>query len=149
MKKFCLLLIGLLLFSCEDTEFNDPAFEGLLNNTFWDASSVLAIRNLDGTVTINASRGMEQVSLRLEGVAGTYTLGPTSEQVARYSIGEELAYSTSLENGTGEVIVENINEEFISGTFSFLAVQIRTENQVFMQQGTFFQIPFVELNEVQ
>ena len=149
MKKIVLLFVGLLLLACEDTEFNNPAFEGLLNQEFWDATETFAIANTDGSITINATRSSEIVALRFPGNAGDYELGFIAEAVAQYAEGNAPVFSTTNSNGAGQISVEQVTTEFVTGTFSFLAVQSGTEAEVFMQQGTFFQIPIIDLSETQ
>ncbi len=149
VKKLWFLFFGLVLLACEDTEFNSPAFEGLLNQEFWEAAEVFAVSNSDGSVTIDATRSSEVVSIRFPRNVGDYEFGSIAAAVAQYTEGNASVFSTTNENGAGQITVEGITAEYVTGTFSFLAIQSDTGKEVFMQQGTFFQIPVIDLNEVQ
>lgn len=102
MKKFIFLFLSVIaLTSCEkNVEFNNPGFQGLINNTLWKASSMSATKGISGSITIKGTLGSETLDLALNSTAlGTRTLGTiTSSSFVSYSL--ESA-SNSFEYTTG------------------------------------------------
>lgn len=139
MKKYIIILtIILALSSCgSDVKFNDPSFQGQKDNVLWRADVTQAAIT-GGTLTINAFRGLEIVSIVIPAPAapiGTlnpqvYKLGTddaiSNDIFASYSYTENnisLNYATAKGIGNGEVIINRYDPttKKLSGTFRFNA----------------------------
>ena len=136
MKKIASLLILIVAFvSCEsDVKFNNPSFQGQKDNHFWRASRTETVI-ANGNLTINAFRGLEQVSLVIPAPTAaivkdnpvTYTLGVDDNIIASYQYAEEglfLVYKTGKEIGNGEIVISEYDPvaKTISGSFRFNAI---------------------------
>ena len=90
MKKFIFLFLSVVtLTSCEkNVEFNNPGFQGLINNTLWKATNMSATKGVSGSITIKGIFGGESLDLALNSTAlGTRTLGTiTSSSFVSYSL---------------------------------------------------------------
>lgn len=139
MKKIIFILTTILtLSSCgSDVKFNDPSFQGQKDNVLWRADVTNATIT-GGTLTINAFRGLEVVSLVVP--APTGAIGSFNTQVsllgtddaisndvfASYSYNENgisLKYSTAKMIGNGKVTITNYDPKTrkLSGSFNFNA----------------------------
>ena len=81
MKKFLFLFLSaIVLTSCEKSvEFNNPAFQGLIDNSLWKATNFSATKSALGTIVINGNAATGSVELKLNSTAlGIRILGTTS-----------------------------------------------------------------------
>lgn len=81
MKKFLFLFLSaIVLTSCEKSvEFNNPAFQGLIDNSIWKATNFSATKSTSGEITITGNAAAEKVELKLNSTAlGTRILGTTN-----------------------------------------------------------------------
>ena len=81
MKKFLFLFLSAIVFtSCEKSvEFNNPAFQGLIDGSVWKASSSSATKSVSGAITIKGIAAAGNVELNLNSTAlGTRVLGTTN-----------------------------------------------------------------------
>ena len=76
MKKIVqIVALVILLVSCEnDIKTNLPAFLGEKDNISWRASDTKVTANPGGTITINAYKDNELVTLTVPNTVGTYLL---------------------------------------------------------------------------
>lgn len=78
MKKVVLLFVIVFsIVACEENvSFNDVAMQGRINNAFWKAVNVSAVKNSDGTITLSGINGFDQLDLKIASSnLGTYPLG--------------------------------------------------------------------------
>lgn len=101
MKKFLPLFIIILAFSScqEDVKFNNPGFQGQLDDVFWRASDARAYVSETGKLTIEARTAYEKIVLKTNSKnPATYILGTTNvNNSASYSSNfndVELEYAT-------------------------------------------------------
>ncbi|MFD0863843.1 DUF6252 family protein [Sungkyunkwania multivorans] len=143
MKKYVFLILTILSFSCDDTEFNDPAFEATRNNSFWEASVFEATLGSNSSLRITAiASGQETIVLDIPSAAvnATYVLGPEQNSVAIYRIGGEASYTTA-DRGEGEIRITDISNNTVSGTFKFVAFQEGIDIPISFQNGNFIGVP--------
>jgi hypothetical protein len=147
MKKIIFILATILtLSSCgSDVKFNDPSFQGQKDNVLWRADVINAAIT-GGTLTINAYRGLEVVSLVVP--APTVAIANLNPQVsllgtddaisdvvfASYSYEENgisLNYATGKGIGNGKVTITNYDPKTrkLSGSFNFNA-EYEGDNQL-------------------
>lgn len=82
MKKIIFLFLsGVALVSCgKDVEFNNPAMQGRINDTFWKAINFTASKNGTGQLTLNGNSAIGSMFLKTASAAkGTYVLGTTNQ----------------------------------------------------------------------
>ena len=153
MKKyFCFSIILFVLVSCEeDVRFNNPSFQGVLDNVFWRAGVSTASLGPDGSLVIEAYTRNEVITLKTTStILGTYPLGSRTEDIASYAVKEAnstLTFSTGLAKGNGQIVInqyDTINRT-ISGVFKFKAESSSTNplgsTFVNFQQGVFYKVP--------
>ena len=100
MKKFLFLfLLAIVFTSCEkNVEFNNPAFQGLIDNSLWKATDFSATKSATGAITIKSlSTSAANVELKLNSTAlGTRTLGTTNtSNFATYTL-ENINHATGI-----------------------------------------------------
>tara|TARA_B100001287_G_scaffold196769_1_gene166436 strand:+ start:50 stop:523 length:474 start_codon:yes stop_codon:yes gene_type:complete len=156
MKKIFIILLILILFSCEDNLTNNtPAFQALLNgNNEWIAENY--------TVTIQNN----QLSISGANQSGVISIVVDSPQVDQYNLyswtdnfavfQDTLQYSTQ-NDGIGSVAylsdgfvqiqeIDNLNNT-ISGNFHFDAYNSNGEYTVNVSEGIFYKIPINSENQ--
>jgi hypothetical protein len=99
MKKFLFLFLSAIVFtSCEKSvEFNNPAFQGLIDNSIWKATSFSATKSASGTLVIKGVGAAGNVELNLNSTAlGTRVLGTTNvSNFASYTL-NAFNYTTGI-----------------------------------------------------
>jgi hypothetical protein len=157
MKKIVsILLIAASLVGCgEDVKFNDPAFQGLVNNELWRSTSREARFNDDGSITITGMRGYETMEVRIATTAinDTISFGNNTGTYAKFTIDapESLTvYETTEEGGNGKVVINeiNFNEGFVSGKVLYFNAPLESglpiyDDLVNFYQGYFYRVPIV------
>jgi hypothetical protein len=145
---FSTLILLLALSSCqEDVKFNEPAFQGIKDNVFWQASSSKAKLNTDGTLTIEGSTATETVTLKTNSVnIKDYELGVTETRKASYEFRTaegKMIYTTGIEIGNGTVTITeyDVAKHTISGSFRFNAVNAFFKTNLNFQKGVFYKVP--------
>ena len=81
MKRFLpLFIIALAFSSCqEDVKFNNPGFQGQLDDVFWRANDARAYVSGTGKLTIYAYTAYEKITIKANSTnPGTYILGTTN-----------------------------------------------------------------------
>ncbi|WP_159799657.1 DUF6252 family protein [Flavobacterium sp. MK4S-17] len=154
MRKFISLLVLLIaITSCEeDVKFNNPAVQGLRDNELWRASEFNAIIGLDNSLTIQASYGYEQLTLKTANITpGTYQLGVNETSKATYRIaadGISEEYQTGTDIGNGEIIINaqdtDVSKGYITGTFRFNA-EDENGDVVNFQNGVFYKVRITQV----
>lgn len=156
MKKLALVLVTILLvFSCgNEVEFNSPAIQGNYDGNLWRASSYAADIDFGGFL-IQGSNNVETLQLvTVDALAGVYTFGGESANVAIFKDANGLVYSTandpdpslSIYPVEGQVIVDNIFDttpRTMSGTFWFYAYTADGLKTVNFNEGVFHRVPIV------
>ena len=96
-----LLFIALLFVACEDTETNNPALQGEINNSFFKASDARGVQNEDGSFTLQGINEDKILTLHINGPQlGLYPLGEGQSNFASYEDADGNVYTTSP-NGQG------------------------------------------------
>ncbi|OMQ08522.1 DUF6252 family protein [[Flexibacter] sp. ATCC 35103] len=153
MKKYFYLLMTVILFiSCtEDVKFNNPAFQGLKDNSFWRAQSYNAYTTTNGDFIIESALGFEKVTFKMPyPTQKTYILGIDNTTTVMYSNSlpaQSEQFTTGENRGSGHIIVTEFNTETktISGTFKFKAINEDKGNlekpEINFTEGVFYKIP--------
>jgi hypothetical protein len=153
MKKWMSLILFLfLLSSCtEDVKFNNPAFQTLKDNVFWRAQSYKAYTTTTGNLVIEGSLGFEKVILQTASLSQqTYILGQNNISEASYSNtlpGQIEEFTTRTNIGNGQIVITDydIENNTVSGTFKFIAINSNKENtektQINFSEGVFYKVP--------
>lgn len=99
MKKFLFLFLSaIVLTSCEKSvEFNNPAFQGLIDGSVWKATSSSATKSVSGAITIKGIAAAGNVELNINSTAlGTRVLGTTNtSNFASYTL-NAFNYTTGI-----------------------------------------------------
>ncbi|MEO8534086.1 MAG: DUF6252 family protein [Flavobacterium sp.] len=151
-KHFYFLSFLFLLSSCtEDVKFNNPAFQTLKDNIFWRAESYKVYILSNGSISIEGSLGFEKVNLQTASpLEKTYFLGVDDISKASYSntiASQVTEFSTGANLGNGQIVITDydIENNTISGTFKFKAVNSdkkNTENpEINFTEGVFYKVP--------
>lgn len=157
MKKIVIIFwLAVSLISCsEDIKFNDPAFQGVVNNESWRSTSREAQLNTDGSITIKGMRGYETMEIQIATTAlnDTISFGNNNSSFAKFTVNapESLTiYETTVAGGNGKVVLEEINllEGFVSGKVLFFNAPITFglpiyESSLNFYDGTFYRVPIV------
>ena len=153
MKRLFVLILTLLtVWSCNDEiKFNTPAVQGKKDGVFWRATFYSVNFNTGGRIVISGSNNIETISFTVPNIeVNTYWLGRGSSSKAEFLDSEEILYSTnsdpdpsfSLYPADGELIIDQITESTISGTFWFNAYSSSGLETVNFSQGVLFDIPY-------
>ena len=161
MKKLFLLLTIILTCltfnSCnQEIFFRDPAIQGSFQDRFWLTDNVRVYTQTESGYTyyfIEGIRGNETITLRTTGIGkNKYPFGDNNSKTATYTLklGENdfLIYNTSIDRGSGSVLITDYNEETqtVSGKFEFEALNknaLDTINapKVVLEKGLFYNVP--------
>lgn len=160
MKKYFLIVMaGLALTSCEEEiTTNTPAFEATNGYTFWRATKMQAIVNVDnGDLVLVGADESENITLYVGDYdyGAEYPLGETNEHVATYTRDANdtlYFYSTSSSTGNGYIKIDPLEKQkpgTLSGTFYAVmdpvtgSPVIPGQTSVNFNKGIFYQIPIV------
>jgi len=148
MKNLILLLCAAtFLVSCEDIQDNSSEFQGEIDGTFFQASTVTARKNADRSYTFTGENASETIEFTVESIgAGIFPLGPGSVNNAKFTDASGGVYSTDFSGSEGEIIVSRFDTAgpTETGTFSFTAVRPGIDT-VRISRGLFFEV-FVDRN---
>ncbi len=143
MKNFVLLLlIGLSLASCEDTEINEFTMQAKIGDQLYTSSEAHAFLAEDGSLVIQGSSYLESLTLNLSRLkVGNYTIGDGSTNSAEYTMDGNI-YKTNP-NGTGLISISSVNEgnKTINGTFRFNAI-LPGIDTVYVSKGVLYNISY-------
>ena len=124
MKRFLpLFVIALAFSSCqEDVKFNNPGFQGQLNDVFWRADDARAYVSETGKLTVEARTTYETITLNTSSKnPGTYLLGTTNvnnsaSYVSNFN-GVDLEYATIAVPGpAGAVSLVNAGTGYVTAS---------------------------------
>lgn len=141
-----------LFASCtEDVKFNNPAFQGLKDNVFWRAQSYKAQMQTNGVFIIEGSLRFEKVTFNIPSPSQkTYILGVDNLTTASYTNTLPAQYeefTTGENKGNGQITVTeyNVENQTISGTFKFNAINVDDadleKTGINFTEGVFYKIP--------
>ena len=145
----------LMLVSCDDTEFNSPAFQADLNYNLWRADAFSARYNASGNLVISGTNNIETVILTLENnTVGTQELGSLYPSRAEFIDGFGTVFTTAVEPdenesiyldlGQVEITQINTSSNRVSGNFYFTAYDEEGQNPVGLSNGIFFEVKIRE-----
>lgn len=156
MKKLFLLIILGTFLSCEsELDNNNPGFQILIDNTYWNATQVKAFLNPNGSVLIKANTTNETFDILVPSrqIRNYDNLGSSSTVNASYTYDSEdyiINYTTGNNiGGSGTLKIKrhpNVDSNVaISGELTFQGVQT-TGNEGFPEKrnfirGVFYNIP--------
>jgi hypothetical protein len=142
------VIIAMSLISCEENLDVDstPAIQATRNGAFFGAEQMTAVRNADGTLSIQGINPLETLNITLSSDAlGTYTLGPGGDSEAVYIFNNTNPFSTSRGFGRGEVVLtQSLVSNTISGSFDFVSYLPGQVDSLYMRGGIIYQVPFGE-----
>lgn len=146
MKQLLLLpIVALLLASCsQDIATNTPGFQAVVNDSlFYKAIDARASFNDDGSLLIQTSTDVENLSILLRGLSGAQGFGPCCTNVAAFEDADGNIFSTAP-NGEGLTRFRFGSDNTISGTFNFVALRNGNFEKRTFSQGVMFKVPIVE-----
>jgi len=143
MRTFMLfLLAAFALISCEDIQDNSPAMQVVLNDQLFKAIDARAEIMQDGTLVIQGLTDVEGLTITLNNSAeGVYTLGGNAINRAVFQDFLGSIYTTRP-FGDGEVVIQNVTENTLTGTFKFNAYRFGLDT-LNGQKGFFFKVPIL------
>jgi hypothetical protein len=140
------VIIAMSLISCEENLDVDstPAIQAVRNGSFFGAQQMIAVRNADGTLSIQGINPLETLNITLSSDAlGTYALGPGGDSEAVYVFNNTNPFSTSRGFGRGEVVLSrSLVGNTISGSFDFVSYLPGQVDSLYMRRGIIYQVPF-------
>ncbi len=150
MRRFTIILITLLSISgCQDDiQDNSPTVQGILNgNILWRADSRRVFINAENFTVIEGENGDGRLRLVLPFLdVGTYVLGSSSSARATF-LANGVLYSTENDGigspvyvSDGEIVIENISNGNVTGTFKFNAYDASGQLVVNFIDGVIFNI---------
>ncbi|NND64139.1 MAG: hypothetical protein HKN48_13185 [Flavobacteriaceae bacterium] len=146
MKRIVLVLFTAIIAfsSCENIEDNSPAMQGMIDSLFFKANEVRAVKNEDGSYTLQGVNQDEILTLQIDRAQlGTYNLGSGSASFATYEDANGNVYTTSPSgNGTIELTDRCISCGLLTGTFQFTAIQEGIDS-ITVNRGFFFEANFL------
>ena len=144
MKKLVFLLLAVLsLFSCEDKQVNEVAFQAKVDDRLYISTDARAAINEDGSVTIQGFTGDEALTLRISNLAkGNFAIGEGFTNYAVYEDFEGNVYTTNP-NGEGQITISELNEndKTLSGNFDFNAF-LPGIDTIYVSKGTLFNVSY-------
>lgn len=150
-----LLFPALILGSCSDVEFNNPAFQADLNYELWRATAYNASYDDFGNLVITGANSFETVILTLtSNTTGTFELGPEQTSKAEFIDGFGTRFSTAIvpdeevsiytDLGRVELTQVNGNTNTFTGRFYFEAFDAQGQNPQALSNGVFFEVKLKE-----
>lgn len=148
---FQLCLVAFLLTSCNEVEFNNPAFQADINYKVWRADTFQASFNADGDLVITGTNNFETVILTLQSdEVGSTGLGPDWNSKGEFIDGLGKRYTTNIEPdetvsvyrdlGRVEITSKNETTNTYTGNFYFEAFDENGQNPVGVSNGIFFEV---------
>lgn len=143
MRTFLLFLFAAFAFiGCEDIQDNNPAMQAVLNNQLYKAIEIRAEILENGTLVLQGIKGDEELTITLNNsTEGIYTLGMNEISTAIYTDPVGTIYSTNP-FGNGLVLIQNVSENTVSGTFKFNAYRSGLDT-LNAQKGYFYRVPII------
>ena len=121
-RILALFLISVITLSCSnELEYRTIALQGTKNYQSWFANNFQATLTDNGGVKIIGLNKNESITLIIEGKSeAIHVLGSSASSSAIFEDGNFKVFST-LNNGDGEIIIEDYDEVnlTITGTFKF------------------------------
>ena len=155
MRKFIYFyVLAINFFSCqEDVQFNNPAIQAQKQGVLWRASEFKVSLTSNGEVVILGSKGLESVTLKTTTITPhTSIFGVDASNFGEYNnnvVGFKGNYSTGFNGGSGQLIISNYENNTITGSFKFKAINTNTmlENpdSVNFTEGVFYKIPITKI----
>jgi hypothetical protein len=151
-KLFSIIALFFVLVSCEDqVKFNNPAVQGLKDNVVWRSTLFTAVQATDGSLTIEAYRKNEILTLKTSGTSvQTYPLGVDLSNTVNLveKIGDtKTIFSTGINSGDGQIVITELDviNHTITGEFKFNAknesLDPLNEPNVSFEKGIFYKVP--------
>ena len=161
LLRFCapLLLILLVLLGCsEDISRPDPAVQGLKDGVQWRANDQYAVLHQDGSISVIGLTQYETLTMTVQNHnEATFIFGDSASRIANFtdtSGDNEISFSTGLNIGDGQLIIEDYDEvaNTVTGTFRFNAVNDQQDPEtgeiLNFQQGHFYKVPVIPAGEL-
>ncbi len=137
-----LAVICLIFTSCTtDIEINNPALQTKIDGEIFKSSTKKAVIYDDGTLVISGSAGEKSISFTTSSThVGTYKTG--QQTVSKISFQKDQTKFISKEGDTeGVVIITEIYNNEISGTFYFKNLKDDYNNTMNFSDGWFYRLP--------
>lgn len=149
-KGLLLLLLLLLTVRCSDNiVFGSPALRAHKDYELWVAHKFTAKVDAQGALTLTGKRAIDSIVLTIPSVdLGTYELTNTSAATAAYfnveavySAKHEGDYNINVYPNFGEIVIQSITDNGITGTFRFVGFSQDGSTTVGFSNGIFYQVP--------
>lgn len=143
MRTYTLLFFAVFaLISCDDIQDNSPALQVVLNNQLFRAIDARAEIMEDGTLVLQGVTDVEGLTITLNNsTAGVYNFSGIGTNRAVFKDFSGSIYTTRP-FGDGQVVIQNVNENSLSGTFKFNAFRFGLDT-LNAQKGVFFKVPIL------
>ena len=143
MKRLSfLIIISLIILSCENTETYSPALQGLIDNELYRSLDARATESEDGSFIIQGVTENETLTMKVSALeVGTYNFGGSSANYASFEDFNGNTYFTNPD-GEGRMTISNYNPEaqIVSGSFNFTAIRPGIDT-LSIGNGIFFEVP--------
>ncbi len=147
MRYLNILLLVVLFSGCSDTiEDGNETIQGLYNDLFFRSTVSSAHIDQDGRLVIEGS-STETVRLQVaRPEVGTYEITADNDNQATFGLDSQI-FITQGENTGGQIEIEKITENSVTGNFFFDARLNGVGERLNFQKGVFFEVPFEEPND--
>ncbi|MAZ26595.1 MAG: hypothetical protein CL868_05890 [Cytophagaceae bacterium] len=146
MKHLLLsLFLAVLLVGCaDDIPVNTAVMQGTKDSVFWKASAGRAQILEDGRVRFTGFRGDERLELTIsQNSVGTFPLEEDGINLAEYYKNDIRTY-TSTDNGAGEIVIDQVNNDSYYGSFRFRAGDPGSDRDLVFTKGIIYDVPIYE-----
>jgi len=144
MKNFLfLLLIALIVVSCDDSEINHFSMQANIDDEFYKSSDARGVVGVDGNIIIEGSTQLESLTLQLSDLAeGTYNIGRGFPNSGTYRDFDGNLYQTDT-NSSGLVTISKVDRvnKTLTGTFHFSAILPEIDT-VYVSKGVLYKVAY-------
>lgn len=139
------LLIAVVLTGCsDDIPVNSAVIQGTKDTIFWKASAGRAAVQDNGTVKFTGFKGDDRLELTIsQNSLGTFSLGPDEFNLAEYFENDVKTFS-SLNDGAGEIVIDEIKDDNYYGSFRFKAGNLQDSTELVFTKGVLYEVPIYE-----
>ena len=141
-----LFILSIILFSCEDTADNSHVMQANVENVFFKTETISATYFENGEYFIlEGNSGGQIISLKIKYPPENVNLdlGLDTGNIGTYANNFGLVYTTDVEGGSGNVIINSIDtsSRYINGDFNFTAIS-QALDTITVSSGLFYKVNY-------